>query len=60
MKELKNLGYDLKERRLEKKLSQLHVACYCGVSCTAYQRWEGGSTKSIKDEHYEKLVEVLG
>lgn len=59
MKKLKELGFDMKMARLDKGLSQFDVAKHCGVSCVSYQRWEAGATKEIRDEHYERLVEIL-
>lgn len=56
---ISEIGFDIKENRLKRGLSQPVVAKYCGVSCTALQRWENGSSKVMKREHYEKLKEIL-
>lgn len=51
---------DLREKRIAKGVSQMQAAVFCGVSVTAYQRWEHGVTKSLFRENYDKLVELLG
>lgn len=57
--DLKELGIDIKETRINRNLSQVTVARYCGVSIQAYQRWENGLTKFVKKQHFEKLKEIL-
>lgn len=59
MKKLNELGFDIKEERNKRGLSQFDVSKHCGVSCVSYQRWEAGATKEIRDEHYDRLVEIL-
>lgn len=59
MKKLNELGFDMIQERTKRGLSQFDVAKHCGVSCVSYQRWEAGVTKEIRDEHYEKLVELF-
>lgn len=56
---ISDLGFNIKERRIERGLSQVSVARDCGVSCTAIQRWENGTAKFIKNEHSNKLREIL-
>lgn len=51
---------NIKEKRLAKNLSQFKAAAYCGVSITAYQRWESGVTKQVFKSNYDKLLELLG
>lgn len=53
-------GFDIKNKRLSLQLSQEQVAKYCGVSLQAYQRWERGITKYLRQENYEKLKEIFG
>lgn len=56
---IKELGFNIKEQRIEKQLTQADVARHCGVSVNAYQRWEDGTAKQIRDENYRKLEELL-
>lgn len=51
---------NIKEKRLQKNISQFKAAAFCGVSITAYQRWECGVTKKVFKHNYEKLVELFG
>lgn len=50
---------DIKEMRKNAGLTQAVVAKYCGVSLQAYYRWEDGLTKSISEERFEKLKDIL-
>lgn len=58
-KKLSEIGFNILDNRLKRGLSQTTVAKHCGVSCVAFQRWENGSSKFIKKEHYDKLKEIL-
>lgn len=50
---------NLKERRLELKLTQNEVAKRVCVAVFTYQKWEGGTGKP-NPENLKKLKEVLG
>lgn len=55
---LDSLG-DIKAKRKEKKISQVKIAKYCGVSLQAYQLWEGGLTKKVSKDNFDKLSYAL-
>ncbi len=56
---LSDIGYNIRDKRESKGLSQISVAKDCGVSLAAYQRWENGATKFIKEWNYKKLKKIL-
>lgn len=58
LRDITELG-DIREKRKNAGLSQFDMAKSCGVSVTAYQRWEHGCTKMIRAEHYDRIVEAL-
>lgn len=58
-KDLSALGFDIKQSREKKKISQPTAAKYCGVSVVAFSRWEAGVTKKIESDHFLKLKELL-
>lgn len=45
---------NLKEKRLEKGMTQIDVAKACGVSLTSYQLWERGVSKP-NEENKKRL-----
>lgn len=56
---LSALGYDIRERRITKGISQAKVARLCGISITTLQRWENGTTKTVEEQSLVKLKKVL-
>lgn len=48
----------IRQMRTEMEVTQTIVAKACGVSLTAYQRWEAGLSLP-KNEHMEKLCDCL-
>lgn len=50
---------NIKEMREKNGLTQVDVALHCGVSLQAYYRWEAGITKSISEERFQKLKDIL-
>lgn len=59
LKKITDIGFDLEKRRHEKGLTQIQVANEVGVSIVTYQRWEWGNTQLIKEQFYDKLVDLL-
>lgn len=50
---------EIRNARISLGLSQDRAAAYCGVAGTTFQRWEYGSTRSIRKEAYDKLEQIL-
>lgn len=53
------LSNDIKEARKRLNISRIAACAYCGVSELTFIRWEKGATKFIKEENYNKLVDIL-
>ena len=49
---------DIKKLRKELGLTQSEVAVFCGVSLTAFQNWERGTSKPT-EENQKKLEKLL-
>ena len=54
-----NTGLLIKEKRLEKKMSQATLAEKIGVNVATVSRWETGNIANMKRNHVAKLSEVL-
>lgn len=54
-----NTGLLIKEKRLEKKMSQATLAEKVGVNVATVSRWETGNIANMKRNHVAKLSEVL-
>jgi DNA-binding transcriptional regulator YiaG len=52
-------GALIKQKRLEKGLTQSNVSIACGVGLNTYRYWEMGAT-TPKKENLLKLLDVLG
>lgn len=59
MVKIVGLNEEIKEARRDLGMSRQRASFYCGVSEVTFLRWESGSTKSIKEENYNKLVDIL-
>jgi transcriptional regulator with XRE-family HTH domain len=49
---------NLKEKREDRKLTQIDCAKSCGVSLSSWRMWEAGVTKP-KPENLEKIEQLL-
>lgn len=59
MVNISGLAEAIKNARIGCKLSRIKAGAYCGVSEITFLRWEQGATKSIKEDSYNKLVDIL-
>lgn len=59
MIDITNLGSAIYDARKMCKVSRIKAAAYCGVSELTFCRWENGVTKHIKQDNYNKLVDIL-
>lgn len=53
------MGDKIKEARNNLKMSRIKAASYCDVSENTFFRWENDGTRNIKEESYNKLVDIL-
>ena len=59
MVSIRGMNKQIRDARLALGLSQDRAAAYCGVAGMTFQRWEYGSTKSVRQEYYDKLLDIL-
>lgn len=52
-------GSEIRNARISLGMSQDQAAVYCGVAGTTFQRWEYGSTRSVRKNSYDKLCQIL-
>lgn len=55
-----NIGFIIKQARLEKGLTQDELAKYVGVGKSAVAKWENGRVSEIGRTNLKKLSEALG
>lgn len=55
-----NVGFIIKQARLEKGLTQEELANYVGVGKSAVAKWENGRVSEIKRSNLQKISEALG
>lgn len=60
MKNISDLGFDIREERCKRNISRMSAAKYCGVSCNAFSMWEFGAAKKMSQQSFDKLMELLG
>lgn len=53
------MGDEIRAARAKHKVTMIKAAIYCGVSENTFFRWEHGATKSISEDCYNKLVDIL-
>lgn len=56
---LKNIGWNLRNRRQERNLSQREVANYVGVTEATVSRWESGQIGNMRRDRIDKLARIL-
>lgn len=56
----KEIGLMIKQKRLEKGLTQNELGAMLGVGNTAVYKWEKGIVKNIKRSTLQTLAEILG
>lgn len=53
------IGYILRSKRKELKLTQKQVAEYCGVTEATISRWESGNISNMRRDKIYKLATIL-
>lgn len=59
MVNISDISHEIRPARMKLGWSRQTAAAYIGVSEQSICRWESGSTKSIKEQNYDRLMKVL-
>lgn len=56
---MRNIGLEMKERRISLRYTQTQIADYVGVTKGTVAKWESGFIDNIKRDKIEKLSQIL-
>lgn len=59
MVNISGMGKDIYRARTDLGWSRQKAAAYIGISEQSLCRWESGSTKSIKEANYNRLLSIM-